>query len=143
MPRPRLQRAATARREKVQLRIREQSFFKIKGIIINTKHCPYVSSYWQDGDKKRQQLLNQLLYIAMTVCVGRWGREFRTTGGLLCEAGTTLSYLPFHFCIYCVDMFCHAHHTDDNDTYDEASCAIIHFAIKEGGVHDVGHGFQS
>jgi len=27
MPRPRLQLAATARREKVQLRIREQSFF--------------------------------------------------------------------------------------------------------------------
>jgi hypothetical protein len=29
MPRPRLQRAATARREKIQLRIREQSFFAL------------------------------------------------------------------------------------------------------------------
>jgi len=28
MPRPRLQRVATARREKVQLRIREQSFYR-------------------------------------------------------------------------------------------------------------------
>ena len=31
MPRPRLQRAATARREKVQLRIREQSFREVFG----------------------------------------------------------------------------------------------------------------
>ena len=33
MPRPRLQRAATARREKVQLRIREQSFRPISPIL--------------------------------------------------------------------------------------------------------------
>ena len=37
MPRPRLQRAATARREKVQLRIREQSFFS-KSRVLYRKH---------------------------------------------------------------------------------------------------------
>jgi hypothetical protein len=44
MPRPRLQRAATARREKVQLRIREQSFFPI--IIITP---PWVGSRYPMG----------------------------------------------------------------------------------------------
>jgi hypothetical protein len=52
MPRPRLQRAATARREKVQLRIREQSFYLVVAI---TTHGEAKRDFeFIGGDKDRQ-----------------------------------------------------------------------------------------
>ena len=85
MPRPRLQRAATARREKVQLRIREQSFYL------------HPNAWVPCEDTLRQHAVKKVRYHAPVLHARKICAQARFT----CRIGTQ-THTRTHTCLYSV-----------------------------------------